>query len=290
MLLAKQKGATTLRARFEGWYYKHQAKGRSLALIPGRAKDHAFVQVLTDTRAYNIVYPLNAYQKGDILRVGGNLFSSSGVSLDIHHPALTLTGEVKYQNLAPIRGDIMGPFRFFSMECRHGILSMNHALHGTLTLDGTPYEFTGGRGYIESDSGRSFPQGYTWVQCNDFEADCSIMAAVAKIPFYGLRFWGLICVVWQNGREYRLATYNGGKIIRAEPGFIALKRGKYRLSITVDAQEGHRLAAPRSGEMSHTIRERLSCPARFRFTEGDRVLFDEKSDHASYEYEMEGMK
>jgi len=273
-------------ARFEGWYYKHQANGKSIALIPGRAKDHAFVQVLTDKRAYHIAHSLSEYQRGDTLHVGDNIFSYSGVKLNIRHPELRLTGEVKYQSLTPIRGDIMGPFRFFPMECRHGIVSMNHALCGTLTLDGSPYDFTGGRGYIESDSGRSFPQGYTWVQCNDFEADCSIVAAVAKIPFYGLRFWGCICVVWQNGREYRLATYNGAKILRCEPGFLELKRGKHRLSVTLDAQEGHGLAAPRSGEMSHIIRENLSCPARFRFMEGDRVLFDEKSDHASYEYEM----
>jgi len=276
-----------MRARFEGWYYKHQANGKSIALIPGRGKDHAFVQVITDKQAYNITYPLDEYQKGDTLHVGDNTFSPAGISVDIRRPELTLIGEIKYQNPVPIQGDIMGPFRFFPMECRHGIVSMNHTLHGTLTLDGSPYDFTGGKGYIESDSGRSFPRGYTWVQCNDFEADCSIMAAVARIPFYGLRFWGLICVVWQNGREYRFATYNGGKIIRCEPGIMVLKRGKYKLSITTDTRKGHSLAAPRAGEMSHVIRERLSCPARFRFTEGDHVLFDEKSDHASYEYEME---
>ena len=272
--------------RFEGFYYKHQANGRSLALIPGRAKDQAFIQVVTDRQAYNLIYPLSEYEKGDTLRVGGNTFSRHAARLDIRRPELTLCGEVTYSDPTPIRGDIMGPFRFFPMECRHGIISMNHALAGRLTLDGTPYDFTGGRGYIESDSGASFPQGYSWVQCNDFTAPCSIMAAVAKIPFCGLTFWGIISVVLLNGREYRLATYNGAKILRCEPGIIALRRGKYRLSVTIDAQAGHRLPAPRFGEMNHSIREALSCPARFRFTEGSRVLFDQKSKHASYEYEM----
>jgi len=275
-----------MNARFEGWYYKHQANGKTLALIPGKSTDSAFVQVVTDDRAYNIPYSLDEYSvDGDILRVGNNTFSKSGVTLDIQHPELTLIGEIKYSNLTPIHGDIMGPFRFFPMECRHGIVSMNHSLDGAVTLNDEAYNFAGGKGYIEADSGRSFPSGYTWVQCNDFD-NCSIMVAVARIPFCGLKFWGCICVVHLNGREYRLATYNGVKIVRCEQGIIELKHGKYRLIVEIDSNGGHMLPAPRFGKMSHTICESLSCPARFRFTEENRVLFDEKSDYASYEYEM----
>ena len=274
-----------MKARFEGWYYKHQTKDHTLALIPGRAKDHAFLQVVTDQKAYNITYPLSAYQRGDTLQIGGNAFSRHAAKLDIHHPDLTLKGELHYGPLSPIRGDIMGPFRHFPMECHHGILSMDHSLSGTLTLSETPIDFTGGRGYIESDSGCSFPAGYTWVQCNDFDANCSIMAAVAKIPFYGLKFWGTICVVFFNGREYRLATYKGVKILRCEPGIIELKQGKYHLSVTVEVRPGQSLPAPTSGKMSRRIRETLSCPAHFRFTEGSHVLFEGKSERASYEYE-----
>jgi hypothetical protein len=273
--------------QFEGWYYKHQAGGRSLALIPGRADGGAFVQVVTDQRAWNISYPLSEYHlKNDILRAGGSTFSQDGISLDIHHPELTLTGSIQYTDLTPLRSDIMGPFRFFPMECRHGIVSMNHDLSGAVTLNGETLDFTNGVGYIESDSGRSFPDQYTWLHCNDFEQDCSIMASVAQIPFYGLRFWGCICVVWLNGREYRLATYNGAKILCCDPGIIGLKQGRYRLTVTVESKGGHELAAPRSGVMSRMIRENLSCSAQFRFTEGDRVLFEERSDHVSYEWAM----
>lgn len=271
---------------FEGWYYKHQANGRSLALIPGRTGSGAFVQVVTDEKAYKINYPLSDYRKSDILRVGGSIFSKAGVVLDIQHPELTLTGEILYKNLTPIRGDIMGPFRFLPMECRHGIVSMRHELSGLVTLDGEPLNFTGGVGYLESDSGCSFPERYMWAQCSDFKQDCSIMVSIARIPFCGLRFWGCICVVWLAGREYRLATYSGVKILRCEPGFIELRQGDYHLEMTVDTGEGHELAAPRLGVMSRVIRERLSCPAHFRFTHGNRILFDEKSSHTSYENVM----
>jgi len=170
------------------------------------------------------------------------------------------------------------------MECRHGVISMKHRLSGAVVLNGETFDFTGGIGYIESDSGRSFPTEYTWVQCNDFDRDCSVMASVARIPFYGLEFRGCICVVCIDGREYRLATYNGVKILCCERGVLELERGKYRLYVTVDTREGLALPAPDRGKMSRVIRESLSCPARFRFMEGERVLFDGKSNCASYEW------
>ena len=118
-----------MKAYFEGWYYKHQAGGKSLAIIVGRAQDEAFIQVITPQGAYGASYPLTAYEKrGDGLRIGASYFSSKGLVLDILAPGLTLKGEISYGNLTPIRGDIMGPFRHFPMECHHGIVSMNHSL------------------------------------------------------------------------------------------------------------------------------------------------------------------
>ena len=37
---------------FEGFYFKHQADGMTLALIPGRSRREAFIQVVTNDRAY----------------------------------------------------------------------------------------------------------------------------------------------------------------------------------------------------------------------------------------------
>ena len=144
--------------QFEGWYFKHQASGKSLAIILGRSIDSAFILVVTDTNSYHIPYPLNDYHKNENhqvfhLRIGDSIFTHIGIVLNINHPDLTLIGEIAYTNLTPIDGDIMGPFRFFPMECRHGVVSMNHNLKGTVILNGEQV-FTNGKGYIESDSGR----------------------------------------------------------------------------------------------------------------------------------------
>ena len=242
--------------------------------------------MITDTTSYSIPYNLSDYKEGKVLRIGNSSFSSSGIKLRINNNNISLNGNLKYRNLTPIKGDIMGPFKFFPMECRHGIISMKHDVFGQIELNGEKWSFNNGTGYIETDSGISFPEGYTWVQSNDFKKNCSIMAAVAKIPFAGFHFWGCICVVWIDGKEYRLATYKGAKICRCEHNVIELRQGKYRLIIKVNQQIAHNLAAPKTGIMSRIIKESASCPAKFLFIKGNNIIFSGESMYASYEYMM----
>jgi len=284
---------------FEGWYYKHQVKnpakptGETLIIIPGRANDTAFIQVITDEASHYITFPLSKYKLfyrrkfgSYVLRIGNNYFSPSGIKLKINRPDFSLRGYFEYHNLTHIKGHIMGPFRYLKMECRHGIISMKHDIRGEVILNGELYNFDKGVGYIEYDNGRSFPRGYTWVQSNDFYREASIMAAVAEIPFNGLYFLGCICVVWLNGREYRLATYKGAKIIRCEQNLIELRQGKYHLVIALRQDKALKLAAPKDGLMKRLVKESPSCPAVFIFKENGKVLFSGESRGASYEWMM----
>ncbi|NLT57970.1 MAG: stress response protein nst1 [Clostridiales bacterium] len=271
---------------FEGWYFKHQKGPMTLALIAGRAADGAFIQVLTGQEAHRLRYPRPACEKrGAGLQLAGNTFSKQGIGLSIRHPALELAGRLHYGPLTPIHGDIMGPFRALPMQCRHSVVSMNHALTGSLCLNGQTLDFTGGKGYIEGDAGRSFPRSYTWVQCNHFEEDCSIMASAAHIPFALTGFWGCIAVVWRKGVEYRLATYRGAKIKRRDERQLLLVQGD--LSLKVDFLQPHAglpLAAPSRGRMGRSIHEVPCAPARFELLQAGQVLFQAESPYASYEY------
>ncbi len=71
-------------------------------------------------------------------------------------------GEVEFSNQVPWRKKwyspgIMGPFSFMPfMECYRGILSMDHSIKGSLTIDGEEIDFHNGRGYMEKDWGARF--------------------------------------------------------------------------------------------------------------------------------------
>jgi len=54
------------------------------------------------------------------------------------------------------------------MECKHGIVSVNHKISGTLRIDNELIDLNEGKGYIEKDWGTSFPEAWIWIQSNNF--------------------------------------------------------------------------------------------------------------------------
>lgn len=264
---------------FEGWYFKHQAGDTMLALIPGQAESGAFLQVMSTGGARQFSLPSLTVSGGEI-RAGDCRFSREGVLLDL--PGLQ--GEIRYGRFTPLKSDIMGPFRFFPMQCRHGVISMGHTIQGSVTLDGVPICLDGGQGYLEKDSGTSFPRAYLWMQCNDFPEECAIMVSIAQVPFAGLSFPGCICAIVYRGAEYRLATYRGVRIRAAEARHIRLSQGKLLLELDIaPSHPGHALQAPVRGVMSGRIRESCNALVHARLWENGRRVFDLRSSHAAYE-------
>lgn len=258
---------------FEGYYFKHQKDNNVLCLIVGKSNSEEFIQVITNDFSCNV--PLN----------DNITFLENKLSININTKEISLTGNIIYEDLSPIKYDIMGPFKYFPMECSHGIVSMHHRLKGKVILNGDEIDFTDGIGYIEKDSGTSFPSSYAWIQANDFNEKCSIMAAVADIPFLGFSFNGCICIIQYKGKEYRLATYLGVKVVSCNKDEIILKQGKYNLLIRVDSNSAYELSAPNIGEMTRTIIETPACNATFSFSIGKKQIFNLKSTKASFEYE-----
>ncbi|GCF93863.1 hypothetical protein NRIC_17540 [Enterococcus florum] len=297
-------GETKQHSFFEGWYLKHQVDQQTYAFIPGVSieKDgsrHPFIQIIHDENSHVIHFEAKdffAKEDAFYVRIGNNVFSEKGVSLDIHDEKenLFISGQIMYGPFSPIQRSryspsIMGPFSYLSfMECYHGILSMGHFLQGTLNWNDQVIEFSGGTGYIEKDWGTSFPKAYIWVQSNEFrQKDVQFFFSLADIPFLGFEFLGLICVLVINGKEYRISTYHGGKVesILREHGqlIVTLKQKNLALKIAADCQAGHALLAPSQGEMNRIIRENANTTIRIRLFEQDRQAFVGEGRMAGFE-------
>lgn len=264
---------------FEGWYFKHQVNDFMLAFIPGRSRSGAFVQMITPAESRQ--FDVHRFTvKKDNIYADNCIFSPAGIEIDLP----CVRGRIEYSDLVPLRSDIMGPFSHLPMQCRHGVVSMSHSLKGSVEIDGVERCFDTGLGYIEKDSGRSFPQSYLWMQCNDFCEPCSIMVSIAHIPFCGFSFTGCLCAIVYQGKEYRLATYRGVRIIEAHVDHIKLSQGKLLLDIDIiPTDSSHTLRSPVKGRMSGTVRESCNAHIRVRFWKKEKLLFDLLSRHAVYE-------
>lgn len=277
---------------FEGWYFKCQTRdGQSLALIPAfhiseNGEQSTSIQVVTDKQAWYLDYPASAFvasQDSLHIVIGENHFSDAGVHLNVEREGLSLHGVVEFGPFQTLKSDIMGPFQWFAnMECAHSVLSMRHTLQGQLKINGSTLDFNGGIGYIETDRGRSFPTTYLWTQC--LWDNCSLMLSIATIPMGKLHFTGCICAIILDGKEYRLATYRGVRIMNWSSKGASLRQGKYRLEVELLEQKAQPLRAPSDGNMTRTTHESLCARVRYRFWQGDALLFDHTDDSASFEY------
>lgn len=287
---------------FEGWYFKVVSpdEQQALAFIPGISMGadgvrHAFVQVMDGKRCQAQYHRFSA---GDFkpanrhfeVSVGGSVFSGEKLKLDLPD----LSGEISFSDKTPwpkMLGapGIMGWYSFVPfMECFHGIVSMNHVLEGALKIGNAAVDFSGGKGYIEKDWGRSFPRAYVWMQTNHFDTHdrASLMASVAHIPWLGSYFIGFISGFWLDGRLFRFATYTGARKylkISDEQVELIFRNPKTELRLLARQAAGTALHSPISGEMTGKINESLQAVVRVELLQNGRRIFEGNGRNAGLE-------
>jgi hypothetical protein len=301
---------------FEGWYYKFIDAGeqRAWAVIPGiflgpgGKGSHAFIQVFDGTKGVSWYhrFPAEAFsasrERFD-LRIQKNHFTASSLLLDLDSEGQRLRGTLDFSPATPWpwrpwAPGIMGPFSFTPfMECSHGIVSLDHPVSGALESGDARMDFTGGRGYIEKDWGRSFPRAWVWMQSNHFEnPGVSLTASIARIPWMKTAFRGFIVGLLVGGKLYRFATYLGSrtKILGVDDQKVAwvLENRDLRLEIEASRNGGGLLHAPMRPDdagaaetMSPRVLESLTAVVHVRLTRrrSKEILFIGTGKHAGLE-------
>jgi hypothetical protein len=273
------------------------------AIIPGVIlgdNGHAFIQVLngaTGDSAYH-TFPLTDFWASPDefeLYIGPNRFNSQQITLQIDTPQGRAAGEVRFEGITPWpvswrSPGIMGWYAWAPrMECYHGVVSLDHRLHGNLALAGQTVDFDAGRGYIEKDWGESFPRAWVWFQSNHFEQPGTcITASVAIIPWLGSAFRGFIVGLWHGQTLYRFATYTGARIeslaIDDQQVAWVMRDHRYRLTLRAARAGGGLLLGPTRAEMGKRINETLNAAVKVHLTTlAGEEIFAGRGRHAGLE-------
>lgn len=280
------QGWNKQRNYFEGWYFKIvNADGtKAFAIIPGIAmgtdgNNHSFIQLL-DGKKKTAIYHWFAAEdfipssRTFHIAVQKNSFSEKNLRLDVGDAKadLLFSGNIGWPKPWYSPG-IMGPFAFVPfMECYHGIVSMDHRIEGTVQINNEVIDFTGGRGYIEKDWGRSFPSAYFWMQSNHFSEDgISLKCSVAKIPWMKSSFTGFIAGLWLHDRLIRFTTYNQSRLRKSfadeNEVEVVLENKNYLLEILVHRDGATQLASPILGFMHGRIEESMTSSMAVMLTD-----------------------
>jgi hypothetical protein len=279
---------------FEGWYYKHISADLKnvYSFIPGISLNdtdpHSFIQVLNGItgESHYIPFPLSEFSwRRDklYLKVGKSVFTGDYMNLDLKTGNTRITGTIEYQNVIKypkklFSPGIMGWYSFIPyMECKHGMVSVNHDLKGKLKINETSIDFTSGKGYIEKDWGTSFPEAWLWIQANNFtDRATSFFFSVAKIPWRGKFFTGFIAFLYYNRKFYLFSTYNGSVIHGVKRNgnsiYLELRNRKNIIRINSAGKKTGELKAPVSGSMSRRIKESNDAIVSVALYDRDNVV------------------
>lgn len=294
---------------FEGWYYKliTADRARRYAVIPGiflsddPARHHAFIQVFDGMSGHATYhrYPPEAFYAASgafDVRIGSSRFRINQIDLDIDDERRRVKGTLNFGEgrgwpvTVPSPG-VMGWFGWVPiMECYHGVLRFDHMITGSLDVDGETLNFSGGRGYIEKDWGKSFPAGWVWMQSNHFrQHGLSFSASIAIVPSPLGWFPGFLAGVWMDGNFHRFATYTGAKVVKLEVSdqrvLWAMQDGKQRLEIYGMRGESTVLPGPTRLEMGARVPETLKSSIQLCLTDLNtrKVILDDTGECAGLE-------
>lgn len=143
---------------FEGWYFKQvSADCKSvLSLIPGislfEGDPHSFIQYIFKNidengnhslKAGYCRYPVSQFQFSQNplkIKVGDSTFSEKQIRINLQDNDFAISGMLELGDFNSIEKsflmpNIMGFFAYIpKMQCYHGIISMDHTLHGEISI------------------------------------------------------------------------------------------------------------------------------------------------------------
>ena len=281
---------------YEGWYFKVVSEDLShrFAFIPGISlgeDPHAFIQVIDGSTGESQYYrfPVEDFsysRKTFAVRIAGNFFSDREMFIDVGKGQHHYKGEIRFSGnrrfpVTLSRPGIMGWYRYVPfMETYHGVVSLNHQLHGQLVNNSDTLFFDNGSGYIEKDWGSSMPRAWIWMQSNSFsqQDDISFMLSVAHIPWLGSSFTGFLGFLMFNGQLLPFATYTSARLQKVDvlEDEVNIEITGKGFKLFISGNKGIRgvLLAPVTGVMSRPIHESLDAEISLRLEDASgKVLF-----------------
>lgn len=290
---------------YEGWYIKNVSADRKniVAFIPGislSSDKHAFIQVndSSENKAFYLRFPIEKFTydpKEFNISIDDNTFNKDYCKLKLKGEDISVEGKLEFSKHTLLPKDILNPgiMGWYSyvpfMESKHGVVSIDHSIKGSLKINQKNIDFTNGKGYIEKDWGTSFPEDYLWLQCNNFaDPTISLMLSVAKIPWLGKPFIGFLGFLKVDDQIHRFATYNRSKILELREADnknikITIQTKKFIIEIVAEGKNFKELKSPLKGEMSGMIKESITTSVNLIIQENKKTILEDKGFPAGFE-------
>lgn len=304
-------GKNKTRNYFEGWYYKivDNSKQHAFAFIPGisfgsrNINPHAFIQFLRGDEALFNYFRYDVkdfYINNDNFNIGisDNNFSLKGMEINIKKDNLNIFGNIRFKNLCAWPDSLfnpgsMGYYNYVPfMECYSQVCAIDMDLHGKLNVNNEIIDFNNGKGYIEKNWGKSFPNSWIWIQSNCFKSyNAALSCSVGHIPFLHTSFRGFLIGLLFNEKFYKFTTMNKSTVsIKEVNGDVELaaQNLKYRLLIKTLTNKNKfiKCFGPKNNSMIPLLEENLMGEIHVKLIDlqNNMNIFEDNGECVGIEY------
>ena len=285
---------------FERWhiYLVDALKQNMINIIMGiimEGKEKcAFIQVNSNISYLNhtIKYPVEAFSyTKDSIMIENNMLSREYIQLDLNEETFSIKGKVVFSGGKQLetrfwKPGLMGPFKLLPfLNSYHEVLSLSHIVMGELDFNGQNVNFDEGKGALDKDWGKSFPNVWIWMQCNHFQQhDAALMVGIARMPVWWNYHTAFAMPFYFNDKIEVYANYTGAQIAK-----LYRHKSYIHLIITekskvIDLKMFGKDDVPlMASPMSHLIRDVYESPeakVEVKVTQSGRVIFEDVGDCA----------
>lgn len=262
-------------------------------LLQGKEK-YAFIQVSSNQSELNhtIKYPIESVSyTSDSIMIENNILCAEFIQLDIKEEGFHLRGKITFGNGKQINTTIwhpglMGPFKWLPfLKSYHEVLSLTRSIMGELQFNGEMIHFNEGKGAVDKDWGKRFPNVWIWMQCNHFQNhDAALMVGVARMPIYFNYYTAFAVPFYFNDKVETYANYTGAYIAKLYryKGYIHLiitEKSKV-IDLKIFGKEDVPLVASPMGNSIRDVYEYADAKVEVKVTQGGRVVFEDIGEHA----------
>ena len=279
---------------FETWYFNLVNKTQTLILefIVSFYKDeiHQEVHLTIDSneKKYRRKIKFKEEQfstSKTSVQIGASQLGSEGMILQIEEDELDIKGEVRFAEQITLKqsamhSGLMGPFKYLPfLHSYHEVIALTHTLAGEICINGEVIDFTGGKGYIDKEWGKAYPNVWIWAQCNQFkQSDMAMMLGVMRHQLFLDYQTSFVVPIYYQGQLEVFANYNGGHIAKLYryKGYIhiVITQKNKLLDLKIYGQDEVDLAMSRNAHMIKDVYNCMNAKIEVKLTQNGMVLLE----------------
>ena len=292
------------RKYFENWLFKLVSEDRNsvLVIIPVMelgSNQRCYVQFLngitgeTCVAYYDLSELITSKYEMDF-SFGENSFSEKGINISVDQKGLKGSGNIRFSEFMKypskgLRRNLMEYFSFLPFQhIYYAIISMQHKINGSVSINGQTLNFDNGTGFIEKTWGKYYPESWLYVGCNTFTLpDTFFVMTASTINLVFTKMLSNIGYFYHKGELINVSFYTKARFTKFDHQgkvlFFEITKEKHRIEISLIPRNKGKIKIP-SATDNRYVSESADSTLHLNYFVNNELILSTEGEHAEFDF------